>query len=65
MQLFCLAFSNFFFSSKIHILLVFRSISTKSIFAPQYKAAFEEATKVLGTVQTISFSLIPIARHAI
>ena len=40
------------------------SISTKSTLAPQYKAQFEEATKVFGAVQRISPSFISSARHA-
>ena len=48
-----LDFSNFFSNNFKDILNVLSSISTKSIFAPQNKAAFAEDTKVFGTVHTI------------
>ena len=34
-------------------------MSTKSILAPQYRAQFEDATKVIGEVHTISPFLTP------
>ena len=40
------------------------SISIKSIFAPQYKAQFAEATKLIDEVQTWSFCFKPKALHA-
>ena len=40
------------------------SISTKSIIASQYNAQLDEATNVIGDVQTISFLDIPSAIHA-
>ena len=43
---------------------VFLSISTKSTDAPQLIAQFAEATKVLGTVHTLSPFFIPKAIHA-
>ena len=39
------------------------SISTKSIEAPQFIAQFAEATKVFGTVHTISFFFKPRAKQ--
>ena len=46
------------------MLKVWSHISTKSIFAPQFNAQLAEAAYVIGTVQTISPFLMPIAKQA-
>ena len=49
-----LAFISLDFNFSIQILKVSLSISTKSIFASQYNAQFELATKLIGEVHTAS-----------
>jgi hypothetical protein len=56
---FFLLFFNFISNNCNEILKVSKSMSTKSIFAPQYKAQLEVATKLTGDVQTKSFLLRP------
>ena len=46
-------------------MLVFLSMSIKSIFAPQYNAQFADATNVLAEVTTISFLPTSKARQDI
>jgi hypothetical protein len=46
------------------MLYVLASISTKSTSAPQYRAQFALATKVIGLVQTKSPGPTPSAMHA-
>ena len=62
-QLSASAFWSFNFKFAISNKPVEGFISTKSIFAPQYKAQLAEATKDIGEVQTISFWDIPRARQ--
>ena len=47
----------------ISIFNVLLLISMKSIFAPQYKVQFTEATKEIGLVQTMSFFFNPRDKH--
>ena len=55
---------NLFFNELIEMLKVLRSISIKSIFAPQCRAQLADATNEFVLVQTISFFFIPIDKHA-
>ena len=55
---------NFFSSSVTDILKFSLSISTKSIFPPQFKAQFAVATNVFGTVRLYHFFFTLRAKQA-
>ena len=61
---FFFAIDSFSINLFVQIFLVWISISTKSIFAPQYNAQLADATNEFGEVQTISFFFSSIAIQA-